>query len=213
MTGMTVRLPAALENPTLYVQKGGSLAMTLDVALINEVLGDMGHPELTIPESLDGDQVRVTVPNNVIALYGDCPKPTEDEAAAMAEKAKQGDVPAEMPDCVAFMQMPSPTVEAPVDLNVGQLGQVYLELMGMEPEKAAEFSKTIDWTNTFVLPMPSNFANYQTKMVDGVEATFIRTFRDGGRGYMLLWVKDGVLYSLTGPGGGDTALDIADSIK
>lgn len=212
VTGMNVRLPSALQNPALYVQKGGSMALTMDVPLMNGVLKDMGHADLKLPDNLQDKQVNILVPAGIIALYGDCPEPNEEAIdSAMAEHGSPDSV--DLPDCTMFMQMPSPIVEAPEDLDIEQLGRIYLELMGMEPAQAADFAQTIDWSSTFVLPMPSNYANYQNMTVDGVQATFIRTHKDGVRGYMLLWVKDGILYSLTGPGGGDAAMDIASTIK
>lgn len=215
MAGLAVRLPAALQDPALYVQKGGDLSLTLDTALINNVMKDMGHAELKLPAELDGRKVNVSVASSVIAMYGDCPDPTVEMA-----KPETGDGPHstdwsknEIPACIVFMQMPSPTIEAPQELDMNALGQVYLELLGMDPDKAADFAKTVDWTNTFVLPMPSELADYKMMTVDGVPATFIRTRSQDQRGYMLLWIKDGVVYSLTGPGGGDAALDIANSIR
>lgn len=212
LTGMNVRLPSALQDPALYIQKGGSLALTMDVPLMNEVLKDMGHADLKLPDNLQGKQVNVLVPASIIAMYGDCPEPNEEDIeAAMAEHDSLHSQ--DLPECTTFMQMPSPIVDAPEDLDIEQLGRIYLELLGMEPAKAADFAQTIDWSSTFVLPMPSNFANYQNMTVDGVQATFIRTHKDDVRGYMLLWVKDGILYSLTGPGGGDAAMDIAGTIQ
>jgi hypothetical protein len=50
--------------------------------------------------------------------------------------------------------------------------------------------------------------------VDGVQGTFIQPSGESRADqYLLMWVKDGVVYALTGPGNLRTALSIADSLK
>jgi tRNA(Ile)-lysidine synthase TilS/MesJ len=48
--------------------------------------------------------------------------------------------------------------------------------------------------------------------VDGVTGTLILQ-KDYVPKYMLLWVKEGIVYALSGPGDSSTALAIAASIK
>jgi len=50
--------------------------------------------------------------------------------------------------------------------------------------------------------------------VDGVSGTLIQQGPTDYAGeYLLVWVKDGVLYALTGPGTADEALQIGNSLK
>jgi hypothetical protein len=49
--------------------------------------------------------------------------------------------------------------------------------------------------------------------VDGVTGTLIEYYRYGDQAYMLVWVKDGIVYALSGPGEADQALQIAASLK
>jgi hypothetical protein len=50
--------------------------------------------------------------------------------------------------------------------------------------------------------------------VDGVTGTLITQNLNSPRGqYVLAWIKDGILYGLTGPGNGSNAVDIANSLK
>jgi uncharacterized protein YfaT (DUF1175 family) len=83
----------------------------------------------------------------------------------------------------------------------------------MTPEEAARFSSTVDWTSTFVIPVPRYNSDYQEVQVDGVTGTLIESFQYGEQAYLLIWVKDGIVYALGGPGEADQALQIAASLK
>jgi hypothetical protein len=163
-----------------------------------------------MPEFVDGAMVTVDLPAIVSATYGDC-------GAAIDTKPEgfDPDDPStfRMRSCVNLVQMASPTITAPPGINLQQIGQVYLELMGMEPEDAARFSQKIDWSTTLVIPLPIGESEYSEVSVDGVTGTLIRSFGDYNSNFTLLWVADGIVYALTGDGSPSTALTIANSLK
>jgi hypothetical protein len=51
--------------------------------------------------------------------------------------------------------------------------------------------------------------------VDGVEGTLIAMPAKGKRpaGYSLIWVKEGIIYSLSGSGDASNAITLADSLQ
>ena len=206
--GMVVRLPTALEGePKIMVQPGGSVTFTVDLELMRAVLQDMGRSDIQLPDSLDGAVVKLEMPAGVAALYGDC------EMQERQVQDPDNPFPAETPACTSFFQMPSPSVDAPPDLDVPQIGQVYLQLLGMTPDEAASFANTVDWTSTFVIPVPRYSSTNEEVQVDGVTGTLIKYREDSWQAYLLLWVKDGVVYALGGPGKGNEALQLAASLK
>jgi anti-sigma factor RsiW len=206
--GMPVRLPGALDGEQkIFVQPGGSVTFTMDLELARAVMQEMGRSDVSLPDSLDGAVVKVEVPASVVALYGDCqteqrPMKDPDDPASM-----------EIPNCTSFITMPSPSIDAPPDLNVTQIGEIYLQVLGMTPDEAASFSSNVDWTSTFVIPVPRYGADYQEVQVDGVTGTLIERSGYGERAFLLLWVKDGVVYALGGPGEAAEALQLAASLK
>ena len=134
----------------------------------------------------------------------------------MAEQpVNDPDNPAEMslPDCTSFIQIPSPSVDAPPDLDVNQIGEIYLQVLGMSPEEAASFSKNVDWTSTFVIPVPQYSSTNEQVPVDGVTGTLIKYRESGRQAFLLIWVKDGIIYAFGGPGKGNDALQIVASLK
>ncbi|OGO36179.1 MAG: hypothetical protein A2W35_10440 [Chloroflexi bacterium RBG_16_57_11] len=206
--GMPVRLPTTLEGqPKIMVQPGGKVTFTIDLELMRAVMQEMNRPDIQLPDSLDGAVVKLEVPAGVAALYGDC----QVEQPPVFDPDKPP--PAGFPVCTSFFQMPSPSIDAPPDLDFAQMGEIYLQVLGMTPEEAASFASSVDWTSTFVVPVPRYRADYQEVQVDGVTGTLIEHFENGERAFLLVWVKDGVVYALGGPGQADEALQIAASLK
>jgi hypothetical protein len=207
-TGVAVRLPTAfVETPKLFVQPGGSVTFNIDLELMQAVLQEMGREDIQLPASLDGAVVKLEVPAGVAALYGECQ--IDDNQMQDPDGPHRMDIP----DCTSFVQLPSPSVDAPPDLNVTQMGEIYLQVLGMTPEEAASFASNVDWTSTFVIPVPRYGSDYQEVRVDGVNGTLIQHFQYGEQAYLLVWVKDGIVYALSGPGQADQALQIAASLK
>jgi hypothetical protein len=110
--------------------------------------------------------------------------------------------------------MPSPTISAPPGLDVQKIGEAFLQIMGMSAEEAARFAQSVDWSTTLVIPIPRNGTSYQEVPVDGVTGTLIVQDMEGHEAqYLLIWVKDGILYSLAGSGNGSAALRIVNSLN
>src|SRR5205823_15039256 len=114
--------------------------------------------------------------------------------------------------CVLFAQMPSPAVDTPPDLYIAQLAEIGLQFSGMSAAEAHQFSQSVDWTSTLVIPFPRNAGTYQQVSVDGVTGTLISRSTSGGE-YSLVWVKNGILYGLSGNGSSEQAVALAQSIQ
>jgi hypothetical protein len=101
----------------------------------------------------------------------------------------------------SVMQAPSPTVEGPDDVDVQQLGNAMLQLLGMSPQEAERLSASIDWTTTMVLPIPTDVASVREVEVDGATGLAFE-LRGGGAdpdeagGAALLWQNGGYVYML-----------------
>ena len=133
----------------------------------------------------------------------------------MADREVDPDMP--LPDlsqCTTLMQFPSPEISAPPGLDIAGIGETLLQVLGMSPEEAAQFSRSVDWTTTLIIPIPRYGTEYQDVFVDGVEGTLImQSIRSQFPEYLLIWVKDGIVYALAGPGDTTAALEIAESLE
>jgi len=209
--GFAVRLPAnRKDTPQLVVQDGTAFQSVIDRARAQAILDDAGLTDLKLPASLDGAPIKVDIPASVTAGYGDCPKPDQqiDAKDAASTAARR------MANCVLLAEIPSPSVNAPPDLDVQQLAEIGLQFSGMSAKQAHDFSQTVDWTSTLVVPIPRNGTTHKQVAVDGVTGYLIQRSAGDAPQYALVWLKDGVIYAIGGMGS-DTAgaLAMANSLK
>jgi hypothetical protein len=207
LAGFTVRLPGAQAiAPQLTVQGSTAFSFVVDRARAQALLDETGHQDLVLPDSLNGANIDVNIPASVAAAYGNCPKP--DPNGEGPNLKMNGSAGRRYADCVILAQIPSPTVNTPPDVDLEQLAEIGLQFTGMTPEQAHAFSQNVDWTSSLVIPIPKNAATYQQVNVDGVTGTLIQRPSDDAPEFALIWVKNGIIYAISGLGS-DSARAIA----
>jgi hypothetical protein len=205
--GFTVRLPQNAASSRLSVTGNAAFTFTVDRTKAQALINEAGRSDLVLPNSIDGAVISVTVPASVQADYGSCPDPST------SDSTQRGSMGRQYPDCMILSEIPSPTVKAPADVNVAQLAQIGLEFTGMTSDQAAAFTKSVDWTSTLVVPVPINAATYQQLTVDGVTGTLVQRPADDAPQFVLLWVKNGIVYAIGGLGtNSQQAIDMANSL-
>ena len=205
--GFEVRLPSNQSFSRLTVLGSAAFDFTINRDKAQALLDEAGRSDLVLPPSIDGSVVSVQIPASVRADYGTCPDPSAQEGMPAGSPGRN------YPDCVILFEAPSPTVDAPPSVDVAQLAQIGLEFTGMTAEQAAAFTSTVDWTSTLVIPIPKNAATYEQVSVDGVTGTLIQRPADDAPQYVLMWVKDGIVYAIGGLGAdSQRAIDMANSL-
>ena len=76
--------------------------------------------------------------------------------------------------CVSLFEIPSPIVSAPQEIDPAQIAQVALQFLGMSANDAANFTQTVDWTSTLVLPVVRGESKYEQVHVNGNEGALLR---------------------------------------
>ena len=209
LAGFNVRIPAGLTPSQINVSSGGAFSMTLDRTKAQALLDEAGRGDLVLPESVDGAEISVDIPASVSVAFGTCPQPGSD----VSGNHEQSTTERRYPDCVILAQIPSPNVNAPADLDIEALARIGLEFTGMSSEEAAELTSTVDWTSTLLVPIPRNAALHEQVSVDGVTGTLIQRSSSETPQFALLWVKDGIIYAISGLGSNSQqALDMANSL-
>jgi len=210
ITDFSVRLPQGMNGSRqLSVLPGMNASFTVDVKKINLLLKEIKRQDIILPDGLDGTLVTADVKRGVLAKYGEC----EYNPETLREEGMDPDDPW-LPRCTSLLQMPSPEVVAPEGLDINGIAQAFFQLIGMSQDEAEHFSQNIDWATTLVVPIPQSGTTYRDLPVDGVMGTVIlKEMPNHETQYLLLWVKDGMFYALTGPGNIDTASRISRSIK
>ncbi|HEU0295445.1 MAG TPA: zf-HC2 domain-containing protein [Anaerolineales bacterium] len=216
LAGFTVRAPQGIDPTRISVMSGASFSFTIDRTKAQALLDEAGRSDLVLPEEVDGADVSVNIPSSVSIAFGTCPEPSNESEAERERKREMetsGSRGRTYADCIILAQIPSPEVSAPASLDIDKLAQIGLEFTGMSTEEAAEFTSTVDWTSTLVVPIPKNAASYQQVTVDGVTGTLIERPSDDDPQFALFWVKDGIIYTIGGLGSNaQKALEIANSL-
>lgn len=208
--GFAVRELAG-HTPTRWsVASGAAFEITINRDQAQGLINEAGRSDLQLPASIDGAVISVDVPTGVAAGYGDCDRP-----GAFDRDPGDPDDRASRGSCFLLSQVPSPSVSAPPDVDVAALAELGLQFTGFTAEEAREISQSIDWTSTLVVPIPRDAAHAQAVSVDGVTGQLVTRVQDDRavQQFALLWVKDGVIYSLTGVGSPAEALALAEAIQ
>lgn len=209
LAGFEVRIPADMTPAQINVSTGGSLTLTLDRSKTQLLLDEAGRSDLVLPASVDGAEISVNIPASVSVAFGTCPKP----GSEVSGNSEQSTTLRRYPDCMILAQIPSPSVNAPSDLDIEALASIGLEFTGMSREEAEAFTSTVDWTSTLVVPIPQNAAINEQVMVDGVTGTLIQRSSSEAPQFALFWVKDGIIYTISGLGeNAQQAIDMANSL-
>lgn len=187
--GFTPRVPSAMTNPVISVRPGMNATFTINQPKLQSLMDAVGI-NAQLPASTNGKVITADVGDAVAVSSAGCP---------VSNKALQSE--ASVPsNCTVLVQLPSPVVNTPEGLNVQQLGQAMFQFFGVSAADAQQLSQRIDWTSTLILPIPQGSKlQYQDIQVDGVTGTFLQETSQNS--YGLVWVKDGMLYGLHGPGG------------
>jgi anti-sigma factor RsiW len=192
--GFTPRLPQSLAAASLAVKPAAHGEYTIQREQLQGLFDAVGA-DIKIPAAADGQVVKVDVPAAFIASSG-CPVQSKRDLAQA--------------NCTEFIQMPSPTINAPAGMDEKALGSAMLQFLGYSKVDANRLSEKIDWTSTLVLPVPQGEdIRYQDVQVDGVTGTYLEGVSSGG---ILIWVKDGVIYGLGAPGGLEKIQEIVGTL-
>ncbi|MGB7023372.1 MAG: hypothetical protein WBD73_06185 [Candidatus Acidiferrales bacterium] len=196
------------DKPTIVVTGIHAFTLTVDRTRLQAILQEAGRRDLSVPQSVDGADVQVTIPREVRARYGTCPG----RPSATADVATPTPHTMQYTDCVLLSEGPSPTVNVPNGLDVQQLAEIGLELAGMTSAQAQQFLNNVNWKSTMVAPIPRYMRSYETVNVRGVQGTLLNMAGRRGPTYTLLWAKNGTVYSLTGYGNSGDAVSLANSL-
>ena len=211
LAGFKVRLLAGETPGTLMVRNTITAQMKLDRDRLQSIVDEAGRSDLRIPGSLDGAVIGIRIPAGIMAAYGHC----GDMAARWAgESENHAAVVPEDATCVKLNELPSPTASFPQDLNPAEIAQVGLQFAGLSATEAANFTQTVDWTTTLVLPVLRGQSSYEQVNVAGGQGVLLRP--KGPRNpaqFELVWVENGIVFGLIGTGDDTTALNLAEKIE
>ena len=211
MVGFSVLLPGVRNDPPkITVQGGHAVNMTVNRAKLQTIFDEAGRHDLVLPANLDGAPVTLKTPRSVRAQYGNCPVPPSTISGQI-----NGPPPpsADNSDCLIVTEGPTSIVNSPAGLDIQQLVEIGLELSGMSPNQSQQFLKTVDWKSTLSLAMPRFMRSFENVQINGAPGVLVNTLGRRGPAYMLIWVRGGMAYSLTGYASASDATTLATSLQ
>jgi Putative zinc-finger len=226
LAGFPVQLLSGEAPAALVFESGVAVQMKLDQDRLQSILEEAGRSDLQIPSSVDGARIAVRVPPGVMAFYGNCGNTPSQLVAPSSDSDHQVHIVVgaggrsnrshEEADstCITLMELPSPTVSAPAEINPAQIAQVVLQFLGMSANDAANFTQTVDWTSTLVLPTIRGRSTFEQVHINGNEGALMRPAGQGRPDHFsLMWVDDGILHALNGTGDDTTAINLASQLQ
>ncbi|MFW6070329.1 MAG: hypothetical protein ACOC9X_04710 [bacterium] len=185
VTGWQPQTAAVLPAPDrVLVSDGARGQLTVDVQSARSILQATGVDPQLVPDSLDGAVVDVTLHPAVEQVWD---------------------------DRLRLIQTESPVVDYPDDANPEQLGEAFLQVLGMAPDEARRLAREIDWNNTLVFPVPENAATFSETTVAGNSALALSSVN--GNESSLMWQKDDVVFLLAGERSVEQLQEIAESVR
>jgi hypothetical protein len=201
-------------SSTITVSSGQAFTFTVNRDRAQKILDAMGNKDLQLPKDIDGAKIAVDIPSGVSIAYGDCPTRRGDKQPGAASTDQPAATPTAAPDCLVLLQIPSPTVNTPSNIDPAQLAAIGLQALGMSADQAKSFSQKVDWSTTLVIPIPTGEVTYQDVQVDGGSGYVLAPVNASATArYSVVWVKGGVIYSVAGTGDPAQGLAVANDLQ
>jgi hypothetical protein len=198
--GIDVLEPAHLPPNAVLVGitvEGRSRArVTADADRLQQVMDTLGIDDLSVPSGLDGQVVDITVPPVVTLSY------------------EQGQLLT-----ARLRQVRTPDVLLPAGVNLQQLGEIGLRILGLPSQEARQFAGTIDWSSSLIVAIPPMASSFRQIEIDGQQGVMIQRSDElpgGGRRQarsLLLWSSGGRVLSLEGTIGSYELQLMANSLR
>jgi hypothetical protein len=183
-----------------------------------DVASRMMRQAVTSPDTKNPS---ATKEHNIVVHVGGADKPTPNASASADQSShvntvSTGDKSDQQADatCVSLLELPSPIVSAPQEIDPAQIAQIALQFLGMNANDAANFTQTVDWTSTLVLPVVRGESKYEQVHVNGNEGALLRSANQRQSDHFsLMWVDNGIVFALNGTGDDTTAINLASQLE
>ncbi len=114
LSGFDVTVITARKDPATFVVTGRhAFNMTLDRDRLQSVFNQSGHPEISVPASINGAPVKVEIPKAVEIQYGHCPNPRTAGQELASNVTGPTPTSTEYSDCLRLREGPDPMINAP----------------------------------------------------------------------------------------------------
>jgi len=188
-------LSGGMRLDSIWVAGAGVARFTASVPRLQDALQTLGINDVTVPANLDGKAVTVHKPPIVVQRY------KNDRRRAV------------------LLQARSPEVELPAGVDLSELAEIGMRILGLDRHEAHQLARSVDWHSTLLVPVPQNASSFRRVEVHGQPGLMV-TMREGatkerrGRdGTMVLWSEGDRVYALNGDLDQTDMLAMAESVR
>ncbi|HEY2375484.1 MAG TPA: hypothetical protein VGH98_05870 [Gemmatimonadaceae bacterium] len=178
---------------------------------LRTLLAEAGFPRTSLPSSLDNAPISLMTPRSVRAEFGNCPAPVANTIQAQI----QGPPPpsTDNGNCIVLTETPLAAITVPPALDTAAVMTVALELSGMSPNQSRDFRRLFGWPAAVTIAPPRFMRSYVLTSVGGAPAMLMITGGRRGPTYVLAWLSDGIVFTITGYGSSADAASLAASVN
>jgi len=199
LAGMEVQLPQYLPTAMALKEiavKGDYAAQIIaETRQLQAVMDTLSITDLSIPAGLDGQTVTVRVPPSVILKYEQGPRVTR------------------------FYQSRTPQVSMPTSVDLASIGEIGLRILGLSPHDAKQFSHTINWQTTLLVPVPPMVSSFKQVDINGHSGISLERWVPNPTAtprtavHAVLWAADGRVYGIESTQRAEDVILMANSVR
>ncbi len=193
------QLPAGMTLVETLVKDESITRVAADTSKLQALLDALNIKDVKVPTKLNGATITIRTPATVMMRY----------------KTNS--------DPIVLIQARSPEITLPEGVSMADLGEIGLRIFGLSASEARQFSKTIDWNTTLLVPVPANAASFREVGVRNTKGLLITTGGTGGLSVrspngarqqsLLLWSEGDMVFALDGGFAGPELVELANSLK
>lgn len=198
LAGIAVRMPAWLP-PGLTLQRievsgDQSWTVTASAEKLQRALDTFGINDLSVPAGIDGQVSSIYVPPVVRVTYG-----TQSHR-------------------VVFVEARQPDATLPAGIDLPQLAQIGLRVLGVDRTQAHRFAQEVDWRTTLVVPVSAEGSVFRRVDIQGNSGLLVEpVHRASGSALRvestLLWSAGDSVFALSGSVSSEELFEMAQSVQ
>ena len=206
LAASSAKLPGLLKPTTLppgfrferaLVEGEGAVQLTVRTDRLRDVLRALDLTDVQVPFGLDGQSLTVRKPAIVIQRFTDGKR------------------------SFGVIEATSPEVTLPPGVDLRQLGELGLRILGLDANEARRVAAGVDWRSTLLVPVPTTAGAFRQVDVNGNQGLLITVNPeqrpDGTRsrsGTLVMWTDGGGrVHAVRGEFGSQDVLEVAQSLR
>ncbi len=197
--------------PSVFILGAQRIEAAVNPSQLRTLLVQAGHRDASVQPALAHAAVSFEAARGVRVQYGNCPAPI----ANTIQGQIQGPPPpsTDNASCIAINQVPIASMRVPPALDTSAVMELALEVAGMSPKQAGDFRRVFPWPAAAVIAPPRGVRSYEVVRVGDTDGMLVITSGRRGPTYALSWVRDGIVFTLTGYGSSADAEPLARSLE